>query len=79
MSTLLKKVVPVVCGLGKYRLLAHFQIADDTWLYKDRDNTGRLSSIEEISRVHKLPVQGVSRPLSDLGNRLELDLIPKFL
>jgi hypothetical protein len=35
-------LVSVVCGHGKYRTLARFQMADDTGLYEVRDNTGRL-------------------------------------
>ena len=42
LEVLLRKRLSVVCGLGKYRALARFQMADDTGLYEIRDNTGRL-------------------------------------
>ena len=45
-----------------------------------KGNTSRdTMMLQSVSTLLKKAVQGVSRPLSDLGNRLELDLIPKFL
>jgi hypothetical protein len=51
-------VLPVVCGLGKFGILAHFLMADLTSFYGIRESTDRLLSSEQNSQINKLPVNG---------------------
>jgi hypothetical protein len=55
-TTFSDDILPVVCGLGKYGILAHFLMADLTSFYGIRESTDRLLSSEQNSQINKLPV-----------------------
>jgi len=49
--------LPVVCGLGKIRILARILMADDIGIYGIRENRDSLLYIEQNSPINKLPVR----------------------
>jgi hypothetical protein len=63
-TTFSDDILPVVCGLGKYGILAHFLMADLTSFYGIRESTDRLLSSEQNSQINKLPLQQIAERLS---------------
>ena len=60
-------LLPVVCGLGKIRILARILMADDIGMYGIRENRDALLHIEQNSLVNKLPLQRCSERVSLRG------------